>query len=176
MSDKAASNDTGGPSKLELLRARVHTSRQSLLVSRRSLEGDSSSLASETLPLHQQQDHQELLEKLRLIEQDRESLQKDLGTVKKELEERTRDVQEDSQSARSPSNQEVWEERTRALESINQALKEQSKRDEEAKGQLSSLCETLEKFLEEQAKKRGSSTHEAIFLTVGGFVAAKSQR
>jgi chromosome segregation ATPase len=168
MSDKAASNDTGGPSKLELLRARVHSSRklvadkQKLLGHRISLDGDSSSLASETLPLHQQQDHQELLEKLRQIEQDRESLQKDLGTVKKELEGRTRNVQEDSQSAHSTSNQAVWEERTQALESINQALKEQSKRDEEAKGQLSSLCETLEQNLEEQAKKRGSSTYEAL--------------
>lgn len=170
MSDKeASSNDNEAPSKLELLRARVHSSRESVVAKKKildrrsSLEGndDSSSLLSaETLPLHQKHEKRDLIEKIRQVEQHRESLQKDLKIVKKQLEERSQNM-EDSQSALS-TDQSVWEDRIQALETLNESLKEEMTRDEEAKAQLASLCDTLERNLQNHAQQGGSSSDEAL--------------
>eukprot|EP00980_Cylindrotheca_fusiformis_P009248 scaffold2018_cov113-Cylindrotheca_fusiformis.AAC.2 len=169
MSDQDSSNE--GPSKLERLRARVHSSRQSvvdktkLLDLRGSFESSDGSLSfqsGETLPLHQQKhEKQGLIDKIREVEKHRESLQKDLKVVKQQLDERTQSIEEESQSALSTDHS-FWEERARALESINEALKQQSEQDEKAKAQLSRLCETMEQKLGEKAISQGSYADESL--------------
>lgn len=158
------------PSKLERLRAKVHSSRQRVVESKKtvqekfsllqqewdSIEGASSSQHSRTTASGHPQENDSLQEQLERIQMDREKLQNELSNVRDQLDVKNKDLKE-SQEKLAKSHQEVWEEKLKSLESINQALKEQSVRDLESKNQLATLCEELEQRLEEQQQQQQHS-------------------